>query len=136
MANLEQIKQISAQLYLNLDNPQSVRQQLKRIEQAQAKLRQIKQQVNQQLQELQQPQNSFGLDEAAAIGLHIFGEHRIAREVTRQGNRTERQQKRQQQNARQPHLKQRDLIDNYLFEGDRLKTMAQNYLQEQEKSAK
>ena len=130
MTNLQQIKQVSAQLYLNLDNPQSVRQQLKRINQAQAKLRQFKQQVNHKLKELNQPGNSFGLDEAAAIGLHIFGEHRIANQVTKSGNRAERQQRNKIKKARQPHIKMRDLIDKYIFEGDRLKTMANNYLQE------
>ncbi len=130
MANLQQIKQASAQLYLNLDNPQSVRQQLKRINQAQVQLRQFKKEVNTKLQDMKQPQNSFGLDEVAAIGLHIFGEHRLAKQVTRQGNRVERKEKKQQQKARQPQIKMRELIDNYLFEGDRLKTMAKNYLQE------
>ena len=130
MANLQQIKQISAQLYLDLDNPQSVRQQLQRINQAQSKLRQFKQEVNHKLQEMKQPENSFGLDEVAAIGLHIFGKHGLARQVTRQSNQIERQQKRQLQRAKQPQIKMRELIDNYLFEGDRLKTMAQNYLQE------
>ena len=130
MTNLQQIKQVSAQLYLNLDNPQSVRQQLKRINQAQSKLRQLKQQVNQKLKEMNQSVNSFGLDEVAAIGLHIFGEHRIANQVTRQGNKVERQERKQLQKAKQPYIKMRDLIDNYIFEGDRLKTMANNYLQE------
>lgn len=130
MTNLQQIKQVSAQLYLNLDNPQSVRQQLQRINQAQTRLRQFKQEVNHQLQSMKQPENSFGLDEVAAIGLHIFGKHGLARHVTRQGNRIERQQRRQAQQAKQPKIKMRELIDNYLFEGDRLKTMAQNYLQE------
>lgn len=131
MANLQQIKQVAAQIYLNLDNPDSVRQQLKRINQAQAQLRKLKQEVNAKLKELNQPVNSFGVDEAAAIGLHLFGKHRIARQVTREGNRAERQERRQLKNARQPHIKMRDLIDNYIFEGDRLKTMARNYLQEQ-----
>ncbi|MEO1340361.1 MAG: hypothetical protein AAFV28_04265 [Cyanobacteria bacterium J06635_13] len=134
MANLQQIKQASAHLYLNLDNPQSVRQQLKRINQAQAKLKRLKQEVNVKLKELSQPETSFGLDEVAAIGLHIFGEHRIARQVTRQGNRVERQARRQQQKAKQPHIKMRELINNYIFEGDRLKTMANNYLQDHKAS--
>ena len=134
MASLQQIKQISAQLYLNLDNPQSVRQQLKRIEEAQRQLRQLKQEVNARLKEMNQPQSSFGLDEAAAIGLHIFGKHQIARQVTRQGNRAERQQRKQRQQAKQPQIKMKNLIDNYLFEGDRLKLMAKNYLQERHQS--
>lgn len=130
MANLQRIKQVSAQLHLNLDNPHSVRQQLKQINEAQTKLRQFKQEVNAKLKELKEPESSFGLDEVAAIGLHIFGEHRVANHVTRRGNRAERQERRQQQKAKQPHIKMRELIDNYIFEGDRLKTMAKNYLQE------
>ena len=134
MANLQQIKQVAAQLHLNLDNPNSVRQQLKRIKGAQAELRKLKQEVNLELKETNQPTNSFGLDEAAAIGLHLFGKHHVARQVTRQGNRAERQQRRQQNNARQPHIKMRELIDNYIFEADRLKLMAQNYLKEQKQN--
>lgn len=136
MPNLQQIKTLAAKIYLNLDNPQSVREQLKRINQAQRELRQIKQDIRQELQKLNQKQsaNSFGLDEAASIGLHLLGKHRIARVVNRQGNRAERKQRRQLKNARQPLTKMRDLIDNYLFEGDRLKGMANNYLQEQVKS--
>jgi len=130
MANLQQIKQVAAQLHLNLDNPASVRQQLKQINESQAQLRQLKQEVNAKLKEINQPVNSFGLDEAASIGLHLFGKHRIANQVRREGNRAERQEKRQQNNARKPHLRQRELIDNYIFEGDRLKLMAQNYLKE------
>ncbi|MEL6440416.1 MAG: hypothetical protein AAFQ80_14305 [Cyanobacteria bacterium J06621_8] len=130
MTNLQQIKQVSAQLYLNLDNPQSVRQQLQRINKAQSRLRQFKQEVNHKLQEMKQPENSFGLDEVAAVGLHIFGHHGIARQVTRQGNRVERKQRRQLQRAKQPHIKMKELIDKYLFEGDRLKIMAQNYLRD------
>ena len=133
MANLQQIKQTAAQLYLNLDNPQSVRNQLQRIDRAQQRLRHMKQEVVAKIQEINQPINSFGIDEAAAIGLHIFGKHRIANQVTRQGNIAERRQRQQQQRAAQPHIRMRDLIDNYIFEGDRLKTMGQNYLQQQEK---
>lgn len=133
MTNLQQIKQAAAQLHLNLDDPQSVRQQLKRINQSQAQLRQLKQEVNAELKEINQPKNQFGLDEAAAIGLHLFGKHRIAREVRRQGNRAERRERRQENNARKPYIKMRDLINNYIFESDRLKIMAQNYLKEHAK---
>ena len=132
MTNLQQIKQVAAKLHLNLDNPASVRQQLKRINESQAQLRKLKQEVNAKLQEINKPVNSFGLDEAASIGLHLFGKHRIANQVTREGNRAERQQRRKQNNARQPYIRQRELIDNYIFEGDRLKLMAQDYLKQHE----
>lgn len=133
MTNQQQIKQAAAQLYLDLDNPQSVKKQLERVNEAQKQLRQLKQQVNSKLQEFNQAnQNNqkFGLDEAASIGLHIFGQHRIANQVRRQGNMAERKENNQEQRAKQPHIKMGELIDNYIFEGDRLKTMAQNYLLE------
>ena len=134
MTNPQQIKQVSARIYLTLDSPQSVRQQLKRINEAQSQLREFKQEINSRLKQMQPPQNDFGLDEAAAIGLHLFGKHHLARQVTREGNKAERQQRRQQQRAKQPHIKMRELIDKYLFEGDRLKIMAQNYLKEHQAS--
>jgi len=134
MANLQQIKQVSAQLHLNLDNPQSVRQQLKQINQARSELRKFKRDVNTELKELKQPESSFGLDEVAAIGLHIFGQHRVASQVTRSGNRAERQEKRQQQKAKQPYIKMRELIDNYIFESERLEIMAKEYLQKHQAS--
>lgn len=130
MVNLQQIKQVAAQLYLNLDNPTSVQKQLQRVNQTQQQLRQLKQEVNTHIQSINQPTPTFGMDEAAAIGLHIFGQRHIARAVTRQGNKAERQENKQQQKAKQPYIKMRDLIDNYIFEGDRLKTMAENYLQQ------
>ena len=130
MANQEQIEQAAAKLYLNLDNPQSVKKQLQRINQAQKELRQLKGEVNSKIQEVNQPIDSFGIDEAASIGLHIFGQHRIANQVTRQGNQAERRQRNQQNKAKQPLIRMRELINKYIFEGDRLKLMAKNYLQE------
>ncbi len=130
MANQEQIKQAAAKLYLNLDNPPSVKKQLQRINQAQKQLRQLKGEVNTKIQAVNQPIKSFGIDEAASIGLHIFGQHRIANQVTRQGNQAERRERNQQNKAKQPLIRMRELIDKYIFEGDRLKLMAENYLQE------
>ncbi len=130
MANQNQIKQAAAKLYLNLDNPQSVKKQLQRINQVQKELRQLKGEVNSKIKQVNQPIDSFGIDEAASIGLHIFGQHRIANQVTRQGNQAERRERNQQNKAKQPYIKMRELIDNYIFEGDRLKLMAENYLKE------
>jgi uncharacterized membrane protein YgaE (UPF0421/DUF939 family) len=127
MTNLEQIKQTAAQIHLNLDNPQSVKEQLQQINQAEKQLRQMKQEVSGELQQIKQKANSFGLDEAASIGLHFLGQHQVARQVQRQGNKVERRQK---LGGTQPFEKMQNLIDNYLFECDRLKLMAQNYLQD------
>ena len=114
MANQEQIKQAAAKLYLNLDNSQSVKKQLQRINQAQKQLRQLKGEVNSKIQEVNQPIESFGIDEAASIGLHIFGQHRIANQVTRQGNQAERRQRNQQNKAKQPLIRMRELINKYI----------------------
>ena len=128
MANLQQIKETAAKVHLHLDNPQSVKKQLQNINQAQKQLQQMKQEVVAEIQDIKHQANSFGLDEAASIGLHLLGKHRIARQINRAGNRLE---KKQRQKAR-PYQKKRDLIDNYLFECDRLKLMANNYLQQQQ----
>lgn len=125
MPNLQQIKKISAQLYLTLDNPQSVKTQLQKINVAQKQLQQMKKEVMMKLSQINQQNKTFGLDEAASIGLHILGKHRLARQVNRQGNRID---KRQAKMTKQPYIKMRDLIDKYLFECDRLRTMAQNFL--------
>ncbi len=127
MTNLQQIKVTAAQVYLHLDNPASVKKQLNNINQAQKQLQQMKREVVARIQEINREANFFGLDEAASIGLHLLGQHRIARQVNREGNRLERKQR---QKTR-PYIKMRDLIDNYLFECDRLKLMAKNYLQQQ-----
>jgi hypothetical protein len=130
MVNLQQIQNTAAQVYLTLDNPQSVKNQLQRLNLAQQQLKEFKQQVIAKLQEFNQPNNSLGLDEIATIGLHLLGKHQIARQVNRQGNMVENKQRRQQQQTRQPYVKMQNLIDNYLFECDRLKMMGQNYLQQ------
>jgi uncharacterized protein YPO0396 len=127
MTDLEQIKQTAAQIHLNLDNPQSVREQLQQINQAEKHLRQMKQEVSGELRQIKEKNNSFGFDEAASVGLHLFGQHQIARMVKRQGDKIERQQRK---TGTQPYEKMHSLIDNYLFECDRLKLMARNYLKD------
>ena len=126
MANLAEIKKIAAKIYLNFDNPQSVREQIKEVKQAAKQLRTIKQEVVAEIQEINKKGNNIGLDEIASFGLHLMGEHRIARRVNRSGNRAE---KRERKASLQPQIKMRDLIDKYLFESDRLKLMAEEYLQ-------
>ncbi len=127
MPNLQQIKKVAAQLHLTLDNPQSVKKQLQQVNAAQKQLRQMKKEVGMKLSQINKKSKAFGLDEAASIGLHILGQHRIARQVNRQGNKIE---KRKAKMTKQPYTKMRDLIDKYLFECDRLKLMAQNYLRD------
>lgn len=131
MANLAQIKKIAAQLHLTLDNPQSVREQLKEIKQAEKQLRTIKQELVADLKDNNQPDGNFDIDlsDVASIGLHIFGQHRLARGVKRQGKRAERREKQAEKRERKPKIKVKDLIDDYLFESDRLKIMAEEYLQ-------
>ena len=128
MANLAEIKKIAAKIHLTLDNPQSVREQLKEVKQAEKQLRAIKQEVVAEIRETKQPDNNFDISDAASIGLHIMGQHRLARGVKRQGKRAERRERKAQKNSLKPQIKMRDLIDNYLFESDRLKIMAEEYL--------
>lgn len=126
MIDAQEIKQIAAQIGLTLDNPQSVENQLQKIHQARQQLQQIRNEIVNELTQLNQKTNSLGIDDVASIGLHLLGQHGVARTVNRQLKRAEQ---REVKTERQPYLKMRDLIDNYLFECDRLKLMGQEYLQ-------
>lgn len=71
MANLAEIKKIAAKIHLTLDNPQSVREQLKEVRQAEKQLRQLKQDVVAQIKEIRQKGDEIDLDEVASFGLHL-----------------------------------------------------------------
>ena len=58
----------------------------------------------------------------------IVGEKRQDLGLKRQGRRAERRAKQAEKRERKPKIKVKDLIDDYLFESDRLKIMAEEYL--------
>ena len=125
MIKLEEIQQISSQIRLVLDNPQSVKLQVKQIGLAQKQLRVIKKEINVAIRNINQQATQSGADSLVSVGLDVFGKHKWAgrmRAETRQA--IERDKKA----LRQPYMELKEAIDKFILEGDRLKLKAEEYL--------
>ncbi len=125
MIKLEEIQQISSQIRLVLDNPQSVKLQVKQIGLAQKQLRVIKKEINVAIRNINQQATQSGADSLVSVGLDVFGKHKWAgrmRAETRQA--IERDKKA----LRQPYMELKEAIDKLILEGDKLKLKAEKYL--------
>ena len=125
MITLEEIQQIASKISLTLDNPKSVKLQVKQITLAQKQLRAIKKELNAAIRNVNQQATQSGADSVVSVGLDIFGKHKWAGRVRAE---TRRAIEREKKSARQPYLELKDAIDNVILEGDRLKLMAEEYL--------
>ncbi|MBE9168207.1 hypothetical protein IQ238_12010 [Pleurocapsales cyanobacterium LEGE 06147] len=125
MNKLEEIQQIASKITLRLDNPQSVKLQLKQIGLAQKQLRGIKKELNAVICNINQQATQSGTDSFVSVGLDIFGKHKWAGRVRAE---TRRAIEREKKSARQPYLELKEVIDKLILEGDRLKLMAEEYL--------
>lgn len=125
MISLEEIQQIASKISLTLDNPKSVKLQIKQITLAQKQLRAIKKELNAAIRNVNQQATQSGADSIVSVGLDIFGKHKWAGRVRAE---TRRAIEREKKSARQPYLELKDAIDNVILEGDRLKLMAEEYL--------
>jgi hypothetical protein len=125
MITLEEIQQIASKIALTLDNPKSVKLQIKQITLAQKQLRAIKKELNAAIRNVNQQATQSGADSVVSVGLDIFGKHKWAGRVRAE---TRRAIEREKKSARQPYLELKDAIDNVILEGDRLKLMAEEYL--------
>jgi ribosomal protein S13 len=125
MITLEEIQQIASKIALTLDNPKSVKLQVKQITLAQKQLRAIKKELNAAIRNVNQQATQSGADSVVSVGLDIFGKHKWAGRVRAE---TRRAIEREKKSARQPYLELKDAIDNVILEGDRLKLMAEEYL--------
>ncbi|BAU65116.1 unknown protein [Stanieria sp. NIES-3757] len=122
---LEEIKQIASKITLKLDNPQSVKLQIKQIGLAQKQLRAIKKELNIIIRNINQEATQSGTDSLVSVGLDIFGKHKWAGRVRAE---TRRAIEREKKYARQPYMELKEAIDKLILEGDRLKLMAEEYL--------
>jgi hypothetical protein len=127
MISKEEIEEIAAKIQLNLDNPQSVRKQLKDLNLARQRLRIFQRELRQQMRQLnskdtQQMTNSI-LNVAVIMLPRVAAKWgRVARVGTREFMRH------QNKNAREPYLEIQELIEDMLLEIDNLKLEAQEYL--------
>ncbi|HEY9601814.1 MAG TPA: hypothetical protein V6C85_09405 [Allocoleopsis sp.] len=124
-----QLGQIDKQLTLTLDNPKSVKLQVKQIGLAQKQLRALKKEVNTAIREINQQAAQTGADSVISVGLDVFGKHKWAGRVRAE---TRRATEREKKAARQPYLEIKDLLDKLILKGDQIKLTAQEYLIGQE----
>jgi hypothetical protein len=125
MNKLKEIQEIAAKITLRLDNPQSVKLQIKQITLAQKQLRAIKKEINAIIRNINQQATQSGTDSFVSVGLDVFGKHKWAGRFRAE---TRRAIEREKKFARQPYLELKDAIDLVILEGDRLKLQAEEYL--------
>lgn len=125
MDKLQEIHEISAKITLRLDNPQSVKLQVKQINLAQKQLRAIKKEINATIRGINQQASQSGTDRLVSVGLNIFGKRKLAGRVRAE---TRRAIEREKKSARQPYMELKDAIDRVILEGDQLKLQAEEYL--------
>ena len=125
MNKLEEIQQIASQIILILDNPQSVKLQVKQITLAQKQLRAIKKEINAVIRNINQQATQSGTDSLVSVGLDVFGKHKWAGRMRAE---TRRAMEREKKSARQPYMELKEAIDKLILEGDKLKLKAEEYL--------
>jgi hypothetical protein len=123
--DIEQIQQIANQIILTLDNPKSVKLQIKQINLAQKQLRAIKKEINGFIRNINQDASQAYSDSIISVGLDLFGKNKLAGRVRAE---TRRMIERNKKDARQPYLEIKEQIDSLLLEGDKLKLKAEQYL--------
>ncbi|WNZ26205.1 hypothetical protein HJG54_27560 [Leptolyngbya sp. NK1-12] len=122
---LQQAQDLTSQLTLTLDNPKSVKLQLKQISLVQKQLRALKKELTAEIKAINQQATQTGADSILSVGLDVFGKRKWAGRVRAE---TRRAIERQKRGERQPYMEVKDLIDQLLLEGDRLKLEGEQYL--------
>lgn len=123
--NIQEIQTIANQLTLTLDNPKSVKLQIKQINLAQKQLRAIKKEINSLIKNINQNASQAYSDSVVSVGLDLIGKNKWAGRVRAE---TRRMIERDKKDKRQPYLELKDYVDSLLLEGDKLKLQAEEYL--------
>ncbi len=123
--NTYEIQQIGDQIVIKLDDPKSVKLQIKQINLAQKQLRVFKKEISTVIRTINQNVSQSNADSLVSVGLDIFGKRRWAGTVR---SETRRQMEREKRDARQPYLDLKDYIDRLILEGDRLKLIGEEYI--------
>lgn len=83
--------------------------------------------MNAEIKAINQQATQAGADSVISVGLDVFGKHKWAGRVRAE---TRRAIERQKRSDRQPYMELKDLIDQLLLKGDRLKLEGEQYLVE------
>lgn len=123
--DIQEIQTIANQLTLTLDNPKSVKLQIKQINLAQKQLRAIKKEINGIIKNINQNASQAYSDSVISVGLDLIGKNKWAGRVRAE---TRRMIERDKKDKRQPYLELKDYVDSLILEGDKLKLQAEEYL--------
>ena len=123
--DLQEIQQLGDRIALILDNPKSVKLQIKQINLTQKQLRVFKKEINSVILTINQNASQSNADSLVSVGLDLFGKRRWAGSARAE---TRRQMEREKRDDRQPYLDLKGYIDRLILEGDRLKLIAEEYL--------
>lgn len=119
------INQLRNKLTLTLDNPSSVKLQVKQINLIQKQLKAIKKEVNLAVKQINQEASQSTPDSLISVGLDLFGKRKLAGQLRQSTRRAIQGEK---ISLRQPYLDLKDYIDLVILEGDKLKLKAEQYL--------
>ena len=119
------INQLQNQLKLTLDNPSSVKLQIKEINLIQKQLRAIKKEVNLEIKQINQTASQSTPDSVISVGLDLFGKRKLAGQLRQSTRRAIQAEK---ISLRQPYINLKDYIDMVILEGDKLKLQAEQFL--------
>lgn len=125
MSNLEEIQQIASQIALRFDDPKSVKLQVKQIIFAQQQLRDIKKELNATIRLINEQTSQYRADAIFEGGLDVFEKRKLAKRVRTATRRALMQERKA---AQQPYIELKEVVDDFISNGDRLKLMAQDYL--------
>ena len=120
-----EINQLEQQLTLILDNPKSVKLQIKQINLIQKQLKAIKKEINLEIKQINQQASQATPDSIVSIGLDLFGKRKWAGQLRQSTRRAIQAEK---INLRQPYLDTKDCIDSVILEADKLKLKAEEFL--------
>ncbi|MBD2311810.1 hypothetical protein H6G20_09085 [Desertifilum sp. FACHB-1129] len=120
-----QIFNLSREMTLSLDAPQSVKLQVKQINLIIKKLKALKKELNLSITQINQQAAQSTPDSLVSVGLDLFGKRKLAGQVrasTRKAIQAEKL------SLRQPYIETKETIDRIILEAEQLKLQAQEYL--------
>lgn len=109
-----QVYQLSQQIILTLDEPKSVKLQVKNIGLIQKQLKAIKKDVNLAIRQINQQASQSTPDSIVSVGLDLFGKRKWAGQMRQDTRRAIQAEK---INFRQPYIEIKDYIDQVILEG-------------------
>jgi|GEM_PF-6037055 len=133
MITQEEIEEIGAKIELTIDNPKSVKKQLRQLNLIKQELMIKKRELQQELKELNSNDNQQLINNVLMAGTSFLPkEARKWQGVIRGGVREV--MRNTGNNSRKPHVEVQDLIEDFILQIDTLRLQAQEYLSESEET--